>query len=290
MTGFFRAWLVAIRPRTLTLSLAPVLVGAALALAQGPARLAPAAVALVCALCIQIATNLFNDARDFERGGDGPDRLGPPRAAASGLLTPRALKLAAAGCFAVAALGGCFLVALGGWPILALGLLSLFCGWAYSGGPRPISHLPLGELFVIVFFGLGAVGGTYFLCAGRLDAAALIAGLALGCFAAGVLMVNNIRDAAADARNGRRTLAILAGPRMARWIYAGLMAAPFVLLAVLAQPAPHRLLALLAAPLAVSAVRKTFALAPGPEMNALLAATARAENFYALLLCLGALL
>jgi 1,4-dihydroxy-2-naphthoate octaprenyltransferase len=164
--------------------------------------------AAIAALLIQVATNLFNDIGDFERGADGPDRLGPTRAAAGGLLAPEAIKRAAYACFAVAALLGVYLVARGGALIVLIGLTSLIAGWSYSGGPRPISHSPLGELFVIVFFGLAAVCGVYWLCALKLSPAAALAGLALGLFAAAVLMINNIRDAAADARNGRKTLAI----------------------------------------------------------------------------------
>src|SRR5664279_770027 len=195
------SWLMAARPRTLSLSITPVAVGTALAWAvdsqiHGPAVLA----ALLGSMCIQLGTNLHNDAVDSERGGDGPDRVGPPRVTALGLLSGRNVKRGAAACFALAALMGLYLVAVGGWPILLLGMLSIASGWAYTGGPLPIAYTPLGELFVIAFFGVGAVGGTYWLCAGTLTLAPVLAGLAVGCFAAGVLMVNNFRDAAADAR------------------------------------------------------------------------------------------
>ena len=158
-----------------------------------------------------------------ERGGDGPDRVGPPRVTAMGLLSAADVKRGAAACFALAALMGLYLIAVGGWPILLLGVLSIAAGWAYTGGPWPIAYTPLGELFVIAFFGVGAVCGTYWLCTGTLGAAALTAGLALGLLAGAVLLVNNFRDVEADARVGRRTLAIMAGPRGTAWIYAGMM-------------------------------------------------------------------
>ncbi len=152
-------WLLAMRPRTLPMALSPVFVGACFAEGFAGGINAPAVVvAALSAIFIQIATNLYNDAGDFERGGDGPDRLGPKRAAASGLLAPIEIKRAALGFFALAACGGLYLVAVGGWPILLLGVLSLLSGWAYAGGPAPISYSPFGEVFVIAFFGLGAVG------------------------------------------------------------------------------------------------------------------------------------
>ena len=160
---------MAARPRTLSLSITPVVVGTALAYAtegrlHWPAMLA----ALTASMLIQIATNLHNDAADFQRGGDGPDRIGPPRVTAFGLLAGSTVNRAAYACFALAALIGCYLIWVGGWPIFLLGVLSILSGWAYTGGPFPIAYTPLGELFVIVFFGLGAVGGTYWLCTGTL--------------------------------------------------------------------------------------------------------------------------
>jgi 1,4-dihydroxy-2-naphthoate octaprenyltransferase len=285
-------WIAAARPRTLPMALAPVFVGACFAHAfVGRVNLPAMSVAALSAICIQIATNLFNDAGDFERGGDGPDRLGPKRAAASGLLAPGEIKRAAFGCFALATLGGLYLGVVGGWPIVTLGALSLLSGWAYACGPAPISYAPLGELFVIAFFGLGAVAGTYWLAAGALAPEPLLAGLALGLFAAGVLMVNNIRDAAADARVGRRTLAIVAGPRAASALFAVMMAAPFLLLGALIACAPQRALWLAfgAAPLAFAQAKRLYAIPPGPELNMVLARTTQTQALFAFLLGLGAL-
>ncbi|MGO8738279.1 1,4-dihydroxy-2-naphthoate octaprenyltransferase [Rhodoblastus sp.] len=286
------AWLSAMRPRTLPMALSPVFVGACFAEGFAGGINAPAVVvAALSAVCIQIATNLYNDAADFERGGDGPDRLGPKRAAASGLLAPDEIKRAAFAFFALAAFGGLHLVTVGGWPILALGVLSILSGWAYAGGPAPISYSPFGEVFVVAFFGLGAVGGTFWLSAGALQAEPLLAGLALGLFAAGVLMINNYRDAAADSRVGRRTLAIVVGPRAARALFAMIMAAPFVLLVLMIAEAPGRALWLAfgAAPFAWAQVKALATEAPGPGLNRVLARTALTQALYAFLLGVGAL-
>ncbi len=285
------AWIGAMRPRTLTMALSPVLVGATLAWAvAGKVNTLAALVAMLGAACIQIATNLFNDAKDFERGGDGPDRIGPLRAAASGQIEVAAIKRAATAIFALAALAGLYLVSVGGWPILLLGLLSIASGWAYTGGPLPISYSPFGEIFVIAFFGLGAVCGTFWLCAGTLTLAPVLAGLAVGGFAAGVLMVNNFRDAAADARVGRRTLAIVAGEQKSRWLFAGMMFGPFVLLPFLVRQTPDHALWLAAGalPLAFVLVRRLFLEKPGPGLNSLLVRTAQTQAIFSLLLSLGA--
>jgi 1,4-dihydroxy-2-naphthoate octaprenyltransferase len=287
-----KIWLLASRPRTLTLSLAPVAVGAALAFAEkGALRWGAVLVALLAAAAIQVGTNLHNDAADARRGGDGPERLGPKRVTAAGLLDAATVEKGAAACFAAAVLGGLYLVAVGGWPILSLGLVSILCGWLYSSGPAPISATPFGELFVIAFFGLGATCGTFFLAAGRLDPSAVFAGVALGFFAAAVLLVNNHRDRIEDRRNGRRTLAILLGPRASAMLYVGLMLAPFLFLFPIAAllPSHHALAALAAAPMALWLSLRFFREKPGPGFNLVLAQTAQCQAMFALLLCLGAL-
>ena len=134
-------WIMAGRPRTLTLSVTPVIVGAALAWAvERELHWGAIVAALVASMFIQLGTNLHNDAADSERGGDGPDRVGPPRVTASGLLEASAIKRGAMICFALAALMGLYLVAVGGWPILLLGIFSILSGWAYTGGPMPIAY------------------------------------------------------------------------------------------------------------------------------------------------------
>lgn len=284
------SWIMAARPRTLGLSMTPVVVGAALAWAaerkfQGLAVLA----ALAGSMFIQIGTNLHNDAADSERGGDGPDRIGPPRVTASGLLSAAGVKRGASICFAIAALMGLYLVFVGGWPILLLGTLSIFSGWAYTGGPLPIAYTPLGELFVIAFFGVGAVCGTYWLCAASLGSAAIEAGLALGLLSGAVLLVNNYRDIEADKRVGRRTLAIVAGPRATAWIYAGLMLLAFALLPLIARALPrgHTWPALAALPLALESIYRFVHEPRGRGFNRILIRTVRTQLVFGVLLALG---
>src|SRR5258708_40274038 len=231
---------MAARPRTLSLSMMPVVVGTAVAWsAERKIHWLAIGAALVASVFIQLGTNLHNDAVDSERGGDRSDRIGPPRATASGLLDAAIVNRVALASFAVAALLGLYLVHVGGWPIFLLGILSIASGWGYTGGPYPVAYTPLGELFVVAFFGVGAVGGTYLLCTGHMSSAAVSAGLAVGSLTAAVLLVNNHRDAEADARAGRKTLAIAAGPAVTMWIYAGLILLPFALLPLIARVSPR---------------------------------------------------
>jgi 1,4-dihydroxy-2-naphthoate octaprenyltransferase len=288
----WRIWWTAARPRTLTLATAPVLVGTALAWAEGAPQQWPVVLAILCAaLLIQIGTNLHNDAADFERGNDLADRLGPLRVTAAGWATARQVRTASALAFALSFLLGIYLVAQGGWPIIAIGLASLAAGVAYSGGRKPISHTPLGEFFVWVFFGVLAVAGTYWLQAGHLSPSVWIAGAAIGLPAAAVLLVNNLRDVVVDTRSGRRTLAAVLGDARTRQLYALLMFLPYASLPMLALSGlPGAALAILSLPACLVLVRCLHSGLNGPALNLLLARTAQCALGFAALLALGVLI
>lgn len=211
-------WLIAARLKTVSLSQVPVLAGGWLA-GEG-LRPGVLIAAMVATAAIQIGTNLWNDAADAARGVDAPDRLGPPRMTALGLLDGAAVRRGALASFGFAALAGLFLTAVGGWPIIAIGLVSLALGYFYSMGPLPLSGLPFGEGLVIAFFGVVAVSGTGWLMGvDPLAPRTLATGMMIGLPAAAVLMLNNHRDRVQDARAGRRTLAIVVGPTASRLIY-----------------------------------------------------------------------
>jgi len=281
----FKLWMMAVRPRTLTMGAVPVLVGCAVARAEGASLdWLLALAALLGAILIQAATNLHNDAADGESGADGPDRLGPPRVTAQGLLPAASVRRAAWGCFAGASLAGLLMLEQGGWPILLLGLFSILAGWSYTGGPKPIAYTPLGELFVLAFFGVGAVEGTIWLQLHRLSWDGLLAGAALGLFASAVLLTNNHRDHVQDIRSGRRTLAILAGQPATSWLYGLFMGLPFLLLPAIG--AGHAWVALGAVPMAWRLVG-IFGKTQGRGFNPILGATAQTQLLFGLLLCLG---
>jgi len=283
----WRLWWLAVRPRTLTLAAAPVIAGTALAWSQtGRVDPGPCLGALVGAVLIQAGANLHNDAVDALRGGDLPARQGPARVTARGWVPARRVIAAAQICLALAGVVGVYLIACGGLPILALGIASLVGGWCYSGGPRPISYTPYGELFVVAFFGVGAVCGSYYLQTDTVSLPALTVGVAIGLFAAAVLMVNNYRDVEADRLAGRNTLAIRAGLYASRVLYGLFLLVPFVLLAGPTGPAGGWG-TLLALPLALRLIGRFTTEPRGPAFNPILAKTARLQLVVAVLLAVG---
>jgi 1,4-dihydroxy-2-naphthoate octaprenyltransferase len=290
--GSWGAWLLAARLRTLPVAAAPVAVGTALAVADGEANALPAFAALMGALLIQIGANFANDVFDFERGADTETRIGPPRAAQLGLLTPRQMKMGTALAFGCAVLVGIYLVAVGGWPIVAIGLLSIAAGLAYTGGPFAFGYHGLGEIAVFAFFGFAAVCGTYYVQALTLPPIAFVGALPIGAFATAVLVVNNLRDVDTDRSAGKRTLAVRFGRRVARFEYVGLLVFAYAMLPVLWLAGASRaamVLPLVTLPFALLLVRTVTTSTDGPTLNTALARTATLEVVFAALLAVGLL-
>lgn len=288
--SFLAAWWLAIRPKTLSISLVPVMVGSSLAYAETGAMLwPPLLAALAAAMLIQVGTNLHNDVSDFERGADGAGRAGPPRATASGWFAPAVVRRAALSCFGLAMLFGVYLVWHGGWPILLLGLGSIAAGWAYTGGPRPIAYSAWGELFVWLFFGLGAVMGSHYLQTLRLGWNAFLAASMIGLLAAAVIVVNNYRDLDSDRRIGKNTLAVRLGRPGSRAEYALLLLTPYLLLPALGHLKGAWLPAL-TLPWAAFLVLRFWREAPGPAFNRILAQTAQLQLGFGILLSMGLLI
>lgn len=284
-----QAWFLATRPRTLVAGFVPVAVGSALALRDHVFAPGPAAAALIGALLIQIGTNLVNDYFDFKRGADTGERLGPPRATQQGWLTPSAVIRGAMVCFGLAFLVGLYLVAVAGWPLVVIGLCSLAAGYAYTGGPFPLAYNGLGDVFVLVFFGFVAVGGTYFVQAHALTPLALVAALPVGLLGVALLAVNNTRDQKTDAAAGKKTLVVRFGVGFGKAEYVACLA-----LSALVPPAlwltgttgPWVMLSWAALPLAVAPLRVLFT-QTGAALNAALAATARLQLIFGLLFAVG---
>jgi 1,4-dihydroxy-2-naphthoate polyprenyltransferase len=285
-------WLLAARPKTLTASLSPVLLGTGLAasFADVPLPLPLAGFALASALCIQVGTNLINDAQDFEKGADTAERLGPTRVTQSGLLGGRHVMLGAGAFFLLAALFGIPLILAGGPPILIIGLLSLVAGYAYTAGPFPLAYLGLGELFVLLFFGLAAVKGmAYVLTCQGLFPWAEVAALQVGLQSSALLAVNNCRDIEGDRRVGKRTLAARFGLRFARIEIAVLVTVPYLLgLAWVAADRPSAaFLPLATLPLTIRLVRGVWSDSPSPRFNLFLAQTALLQLLFCALAAVG---
>jgi 1,4-dihydroxy-2-naphthoate polyprenyltransferase len=285
-------WVMAFRPKTLSAAVAPVLVGTALAYARGHGRVLPALAALVGALLIQIGTNLTNDYYDFKKGADTAERVGPTRVTQSGLIAPDAVLRAAVLAFALATSVGLYLVAIAGWPILVAGALSVACGYAYTGGPYPLGYHGLGDLFVFVFFGLVAVGGTYFVEAGTLAAPALLAAVPVGALGTAILAVNNLRDVATDGKAGKRTLVVRLGVPSGRAEYVVMLGLTFItpLAFWLAGWAGAPVLvAWLAIPAAIPPLRRVLR-DGGAALNPALGETARLQIVFSVLFSVGLLL
>jgi 1,4-dihydroxy-2-naphthoate octaprenyltransferase len=284
-------WLQAIRPRTLTTALAPVLVGTAVAHHAGSVALVPALAALLGAVWIQIGTNLANDYYDYVKGADTADRLGPTRVTQAGLVSPERVKAAMWAAFAMAVAPGAYLVAVGGWPIVVIGVVSILSGIAYTGGPFPLGYNGLGDLFVFVFFGLVAVMGTAFVQGAGWAMLGVVAAVPVGLLATAVLVVNNLRDAQTDAKAGKRTLAVRWGERAARVEYSALIAASYMTTVVLMFMVRSHwaLLPLVSLPLAVSVWRGVMA-DGGRALNPRLGETARLVAVFGALEALGLVL
>ena len=280
-------WLLAARPKTLLMSLTPLLVGGTLAYAEtGLFYWAPWLAALLAAIGIQIGTNLHNDVSDYERGADTPERLGPKRATAERWLSASAVRRGAFISFGISFGLGIYLVWIGGWPIVLLGLTSLLAGFSYTGGPRPIAYTPLGELFVLLFFGVAAVGGTYYLQTMTLSWGAIIAGIAIGLPAAAVLLINNYRDLQTDLKAGKKTLATYMGRPRSRYLYAFMILLP-LLLALLLDPDPLlRWLPWLSLPMVIWLMRLLWILPIDERLNGLLARTAQYQLLFGILICI----
>ena len=284
-----QSWRMAARPKTLPAAVGPVLVGAALAYADGRFAFLPAFGALLGALLIQIGSNFANDYSDFFKGADTHERLGPTRATAAGLLTPGEMRGGMIVVFGLAALIGLYLIYAGGWPILALGAASILAALAYTGGPFPFGYYGLGDLFCFIFFGLGAVGGTYFVQTRTLTTDVWLAAVPVGTLITAILVVNNLRDIETDRKANKHTMAVILGRSGAR--------AEYLLLVVIAYLIPLWLwlgrghpfwvmLPWLSLLLAVPLVRSVFTL-EGRPLNPVLAGTARLSLVFSLLLALG---
>ncbi len=219
-------WILAARPKTLSAAVVPVLLGTALAYTDGGFLWWPALICLVFALLIQIGTNYANDYFDFVKGADTEDRIGPTRMVASGRVTPAAMRMATAVTFALALLIGGFLIPYGGIWLLAIGLLCVLCGIAYTGGPYPLGYNGWGDVFVFIFFGLIATAFTYYVQVGAWSFQAWLLGCVPGALAVNILAVNNLRDVETDRAVGKRTLVVRWGVRwgevqfIAMWLLA----------------------------------------------------------------------
>ncbi len=291
-TNSLSAWILAVRPYSLGASIIPVAVGTALAVNDGTFRPAVAALCLVFALLMQCTANLVNDLWDFLKGADQPDRLGPDRAFAKGYITLPAMKTGIALFTLTACAVGCGLLYYGGWWLILVGLACVVFAYFYTAGPYPLAYHGLGDVAVILFFGLIPAGFTYYLQAGSWTWEVITAAVACGLVIDTMLMVNNFRDREEDQRCNKRTIVVCLGAAVGRWGYfaLGTSAVLLCLSLLLGGYLWGALLPLLYYPLFVATWRKMVRIDHGDALNDCLGETARNMLLFGVLLTIGILL
>lgn len=293
------AWILAVRPYSLGASVIPVAAGTALAFTDGAFRPAVALLCVVFALLMQCTANLVNDLWDFLKGADLPDRLGPDRAFAKGYITLRAMKWGIAAFTAAACAVGLSILLLtremlpwGGWELMLAGGACVVFAYLYTAGPAPLAYNGLGDIAVIIFFGVVPVCFTYFLQTETITWETVAVALACGLVIDTMLMVNNFRDREEDARCGKRTIVVALGAGIGRWGYLALgLGAVALCLSLLAG---GRIWAALIPALYLffflPTWRKMVRIDHGDALNVCLAETARNMLLFGILLSLGILL
>jgi 1,4-dihydroxy-2-naphthoate polyprenyltransferase len=289
MTPAFSSWVLAARPPTLWAAAAPVLVGSSLAIRADVFRWDAFLVTMFAAIMIQIGVNFANDVADGARGTD-EHRIGPTRAVASGLISPRQMWKGIAVAFGLAAAAGLYLIYLGGIWILVIGIASIVAALGYTNGPIPYGYYGLGEIFVFVFFGLVATIGTRFVFDRSVDAGAWVGGVSMGLLASAILLANNVRDVDTDAAAGKRTLAVILGRPAGVALYAlciiGGPLAPAI--GVLFDWLPAgALLTLVGLPIGIPLLRTLHRERGGPALISVLKGTARLQMVVGVLLAAG---
>lgn len=278
----FSHWILAARPKTLWAGLCPVVIGLVLSFQAPTFHWLTAALTLAAALLIQIGTNFANDYFDFKKGADSETRVGPTRATQSGLISETAMKRAFMGTFMLAFLCGIYLMIRGGWPIIMIGIVSIICGYLYTGGPYPIGYLGLGDIFVLIFFGPVAVGGTFYLQTGTVSPTAMLIGISPGLLSAALLVVNNLRDMDEDKKVGKNTLAVRFGALFVKIEYAVSLIVsiglPIYVLMAIEHVSRGWLLATLFVP-SLLLIRQTW-LFQGERLNHVLASTAKLQLLF----------
>lgn len=214
-----RDWIEAMRPRTLPVSAAGVLTAIGFAVWQGTFKLIPAALCFIFALLAQIVSNFANEYYDYKRGTDKKGRVGPKRGVTEGTITPGKMKTVTYATLALACIVGLALIPFGGWWLIIAGIFIAIFALAYSAGPYPLSYHGLGDLAVLVFFGLVPVNLTYYIQSGQWNLNVFLASVSIGLLAVNVLLVNNYRDMEDDKEAGKNTTVVIFGRKSASVLY-----------------------------------------------------------------------
>ena len=285
-----KIWIMAGRPKTLWAALSPVIIGTALAYGDNKVHWLSAFLAAFGAVMIQIGTNLSNDYFDYKHGADKGERLGPLRVTQAGLVKPETMKKAFIFVYGLAALSTIYLIWRAGWPIVVIGVLSIASGILYTAGPFPFAYYGLGDIFVLIFFGLVAVGGTYYVQALDINAFVILAGFAPGLLSTAILTVNNLRDIHTDKEAGKRTLPVRFGETFGRleYLFCVIISCLIpVFLVVMTRKHYFCLASSLIFLFALPSIEIIFHEKPGVIFNKVLAKTGKLLFIYSLLFSVG---
>ncbi|MEW6411458.1 MAG: 1,4-dihydroxy-2-naphthoate polyprenyltransferase [Candidatus Zixiibacteriota bacterium] len=284
-----KVWILAARPKTLWAAISPVIIGTAMAYEAGQVHWLSAAAAFFGAVLIQIGTNFANDYFDHKKGTDREDRLGPTRVTQAGMVTPSQMKAATITVFSLALLTGVYLVWRGGIPIVVIGLLSILFGVLYTAGKYPLGYIGLGDIFVLIFFGPVAVGGTYYVQTLTINWPVIIAGLAPGLFSVAILTVNNLRDLDSDTTSGKKTLAVRFGRRFTQLEYLLTIVIACLLPAVVYLAVGVKIYSIMTLLVLLAAIPsfKTVFSAQGRILNDVLASTGKLLLLYSAIFSIG---
>ena len=285
-----KIWLMAVRPKTLWAGISPVLIGTAMAVEAKQFNLLAAVLCLLGAITVQIGTNFANDYFDYVKGSDTEKRKGPTRVTQAGLIPPKTMKFAFMIAMGIVAFLGIILFFRAGWPVLVVAALSIISGILYTGGPFPYGYHGLGDVFVFVFFGPVAVGGTYFVQALELNSNVILAGIAPGLLSTAILTVNNLRDIEEDRSSGKNTLAVIFGATFTKFEYLFCILAASAIPIILARRNHTHssvLISCFATIIAIPLIKTVFAWSDNAPLNQVLANTGKLLLLYSLSFSIG---
>ncbi len=282
-------WILAARPKTLVAGISPVIIAIGLAIKDGVFNWYLSLICLLIAMLLQIVSNFANDYFDYKKGSDTPERLGPQRAVAEGWVTPKQMIVASLVVLAVACALGMVLMWLVDWRLLFVGIAVAVSAIAYSGGKYPLAYIGLGDVCVLLFYGIVPVVFTYFVQSSTFTTEAFVCGLAIGLVSTNILVSNNYRDYELDKKAGKKTTIVIFGKKFGEYFYLinGIIAVVLCQYFWLQGLAAVALLPILYILVHIVTWRQMIQIGEGRALIAILGKTARNVLLFGLLLFMG---